>query len=200
LARLLLVLLLWVAAALLIAALVREQRRHRRRLVLARLTAAFQHGAPLTARRAPLEGRRVALGPARLSLPPSWTLESHAGRLEGFLTPSDDRRLVIACRPPDEPGAWGEDEVTPSGARLSRHLDLSQDGKRLLYAWRWRCADRADALGIVVHLDVALERAPDVLVAADIAAVDRALREAEPLSKEAEPQGASRDVERVGRV
>ena len=181
-ARLLLVVLLCVVAALLIAALVREQRRHRRQVVLARLSAAFQHGAPLTARRTPLEGRSVSLGSVRLKLPQSWALESHAGRLEGLLTPSDDRRLVVASRASDEHAPWGEEEVTPRGARLSRYLDLSADGARVSYAWRWRGAEGVDAPGIVARLDVALARASDVLVAADVAAVDAALREAETLS------------------
>ena len=187
--RLLFLALILLTMTLVIRALVRDQRRRRQETLVARLRSAFLHGAPLApeVRLASLQEHEWS--GLRFSLPASWrTDRGEASRPRFAIDAAGEVFLEIEAPPPLEAGghetASARDAtsvVLPTGARLSKRLSVTRarEEERLAYEWhlRW-LPDPPRARDYRLRLTMPLGAANDILRESDVAAVERAAREA----------------------
>jgi hypothetical protein len=199
--RLLVLLLLFAAAGTLVLALLRD-RRHRQSQLLAKLRSAFLHGAPLAApvRAASLREIAAPGGQLRFRLPETWVEESGAKGGLSFRDRSTEGRtlrLELQTSTWPEPvdaatvaATFGQTlpekersiEPLSNGNVLMRWLEESRDGSRELAVYRWRLGRPLPPHEVRIalfSLAVAAEQARDVVVQADLASIEREIRNAE---------------------
>jgi hypothetical protein len=195
-ARLIAVLLVTLAAAIVVA-IVRDRRR-RGREAAAGLRTAFLHRALAEGPLPAASPREVVGNGGRLSLrvPDVW-LGDPRGRgalshrygddrsltieVETLPTSGADRDAVAAALRGLRPEGERTVEVVSSGAVLMKSLDTMAAGgqERVVYCWRLATpAGPGRALVAVVRLSVSADRADELVVRSDVAAAERAVREA----------------------
>jgi len=198
-ARALLLVLLVTLAALLVAALFRD-RRGRGSQQTAALRSAFLHGAPLAAPvRPPSLTEVVAGGWLRFRVPGTWKQEGAAGGALVFRDRSaESRTLRLELHTASWPDTVDEAAVAasfrgslpekdrsveplPNGNVLLKWLEPAREGGRDFVVYRWRLGRPRPPHEVRIaafSLEVEAERARDVVVQADLAAIEREIRDA----------------------
>jgi hypothetical protein len=191
--RLLSLALILLTMTLVIRALVRDQRRRRQETLVARLRSAFLHGAPLAPEVRVASLREHEWSGLRLSLPASWRADRGGAERPRFgIDPAGEVFLEIETLPPSEadvPEAASAPDATsvllPTGAQLTKSLSLTRarEEERLAYEWclRWP-PDPPRQRDYRLRLTMPLGAASDILRESDVAAAERAAREARPIN------------------
>ena len=195
--RLILLLLLLTAGALVVA-LFFDRRRRREGDAIDGLRWAFVHGTPPDRYTRPATLTEfVHPGGVRFRVPAGWNVEIVEGDRDLSDAPrADGRRVLVSVTPLkadgaatpsakaalDALGVKGERsvDVLPNGNALMKTLDVTRAERGVIASYTWRLA-RLSAQGVqlaVFRFPLSVDAATDVIARADLATMDREVREA----------------------